>query len=147
MVQLRYITPTFAVAGELAPEDFAELARSGFRAVISNRPDGEEWGQLSAEQEASLAAEAGLAFHHVPAVKFNIFSRDVTVAMRSAMAAAGEPVVAHCKSGLRSAVLWAVARADTLAMPEIIAAAAGAGYDLSGFADEIAEAAAASRAA
>jgi sulfide:quinone oxidoreductase len=140
VVQLRYITPTFAVAGELQSEDFAELARLGFKGVISNRPDGEEWGQLTAADSAALAATAGLAFRHVPAVKHDIFSPAVGAAMQAAMTDVGEPAVAHCKSGLRSALLWALVRAGDTPVDQIVAAVREAGYDLSGLADEIAAA-------
>ena len=31
----------FSSAGQLAPQDMAQLAELGFRSVINNRPDGE----------------------------------------------------------------------------------------------------------
>ena len=48
-----FITPTFAVAPALAPGDIEVLAAQGFRAVISNRPDGEDSGQMTRGEEAA----------------------------------------------------------------------------------------------
>ena len=45
MKQPIFITPQFAVTDAMAPEDFAAAAALGFRAVLSNRPDGEAPGQ------------------------------------------------------------------------------------------------------
>ena len=53
--------------------------------------------------------------------------------MQAALAEAGDkPVLAYCRSGTRSTLLWALAQARSGMAPEAIAAhAAGAGYDVS----------------
>ena len=66
-VAITRIQASFAVSGRLDEGDFAALAAQGFRSIISNRPDGEEPGQLTAREEAVLAWRAGLQFRHVPA--------------------------------------------------------------------------------
>ena len=52
--------------------------------------------------------------------------------MREALDRAGDsPVLAYCRSGTRSTLLWALAEASAGADPAMLAeAAAGAGYDL-----------------
>ena len=46
---------------------------------------------------------------------------------------AGGPVLAFCRSGTRSANVWALAAASTGEDPDaLVSAAAGGGYDLSG---------------
>jgi uncharacterized protein (TIGR01244 family) len=54
-------------------------------------------------------------------------------AMEAALAAAGDkPVLAYCRSGTRSTLLWALAQARMGMTTDTIAAhAAGAGYDVS----------------
>lgn len=130
MPSITYITADFAVAGALAPEDFAEVAKLGFRAIVNNRPDGEEPGQLSARREAVLAWRAGLRFRHVPASKLEVFDAPVVDDMTDALASLGGPVLAHCKSGLRSAILWAAAHAGRRDVDRILAQLADAGLDL-----------------
>ena len=60
MSKITPITPNFAVAGVLRPEDFAAIRAMGFAAVISNLPDGEFAAYPTAAQEAQLAEAAGL---------------------------------------------------------------------------------------
>jgi len=53
-------------------------------------------------------------------------------AMRDALDRAAGPVLAYCRSGTRSTLLWALAEAQAGVDPEQIAqAAADAGYDVS----------------
>ena len=54
-------------------------------------------------------------------------------AMAAALTAAGGPVLAFCRSGTRSAHLWALARARLHDDPGVLVAkAAAAGYDIGG---------------
>ena len=51
--------------------------------------------------------------------------------MREALEDAGGPVLAYCRSGTRSTLLWALARAKAGENPSVIASsAAAAGYDV-----------------
>lgn len=138
MPKIVSITPTFAVASALAPEDFAEVARLGFRAVVNNRPDGEEAGQLPARQAAQVARAAGLGYRHVPAAKLELFDDRVVDAMAAALAAADGPVLAHCKSGQRAAIVWAAARVRCGEdLDEVLGTLSGAGFDLEVVRDEL----------
>lgn len=105
------------------------LADQGYRALISNRPDGEDPGQPTAAEMRAAAEAQGLAFHHIPVVGASLTPADVQ-AFREAVEAAGGPVLAFCRVGMRSAVLWALSRSGELSADELIAAAAEAGYDL-----------------
>ena len=52
--------------------------------------------------------------------------------MAAALTAHPGPVLAYCRSGTRSTLLWALAEASRGVSPhQLSAAAAGAGYDLS----------------
>jgi sulfide:quinone oxidoreductase len=132
------ITPTFAVAAALGADDFAEVARLGFRTVINTRPDGEEDGQTPARHAARQARAAGLDYSHVPATKLDLFADHIVEAMGDALAGADGPVLAHCKSGQRAAIVWAAAQAraggnvDTL-----LERLATAGFDLQVVRDEL----------
>jgi uncharacterized protein (TIGR01244 family) len=99
--------PTFS--GQLAPEHFALLASRGVRLVINNRPDGEAPGQLTAAAGAKLAAEAGMAYRHIP-VRFQTLSAEEIDAFGDALATANGPVHAHCAGGPRSVTLWLLSR-------------------------------------
>ena len=117
------------VAGQIRPEQVAEIAGSGVTAIINNRPDGEEPGQPSGAEIAEAAAAAGIAYRHIPIA--GGFNMDDVMAMADALEASDGTTLAFCKSGTRSTFLWALARSERGADREaLIARAAAAGYDL-----------------
>jgi uncharacterized protein (TIGR01244 family) len=131
MADIRVLTDSFSAAPQIAVADVAGLAVDGYTLVICNRPDGEDGGQPPAAALQAAAADAGLGFVWIPVSGGP--GRDQIDAMASALASAGEGrVLAYCRSGTRSATLWALARAtqgDDAA--GLIAAAARGGYELS----------------
>jgi sulfide:quinone oxidoreductase len=134
---IKNITRHFAVTGALRPDDFAALATMGFKAVLSNRPDGEQGAPLTSWQEAELAAKAGLGFRHIPVTKQNAFEDVVIDAMTNAAGTLGTPILAHCASGMRSAVAWAAAAARSQPVDCILERLRAAGFDLAAIRDEL----------
>lgn len=129
-LQPRKLSPSVSVAPQLQVQDVAQAAAHGFRAIINNRPDGESGDQPPAAEIEAAAARAGLAYRHVPAVSGSLTEGDVE-GMREALDELERPVLAFCRSGTRSAMLWALAEADRLSPEAILEAGAAAGYDLS----------------
>lgn len=132
-----HITPTFAVTAALVPGDFESIGPMGFRQIVSNLPDGEEHGQMNARQEAVQAWRQGLLFAHVPAAKHDPLSDPVVERMANVLRNARGPVLAHCKSGVRSAILWAAASARSQPVDCVLAALKQAGFDLEFMRDEL----------
>lgn len=132
-MDLRPVTPLFAVAPQLTAEDFTAAAAAGYRLVVNNRPDGEQPGQLSHAEASAAAAAAGLAYVHIPFA--GGFGPEELHAMQQALQSAAGPVLAYCRSGTRSLTLWAhVAARLGKPVPELLLAAREAGYDLTGLA-------------
>ncbi len=109
------------VSAQLEVADFAELARQGVLLVINNRPDDETPGQLSAAEGKRAAEQAGLAYRHIP-VKLATLRAGEIDQFGDAVAAAVGPVHAHCASGHRSAILWALSQIRRGAMTRVAAA-------------------------
>jgi uncharacterized protein (TIGR01244 family) len=126
------LAPGLSAAGRLDRADIDALAQAGVRTIINNRPDGEDPGQLSAAEAKRLAEAHGIAYHHIPITAATLTRADVD-AFAAALRDAAAPVVAHCRSGTRSTLLWALTRmregADPLAL---IAEAARHGVDIAG---------------
>lgn len=138
MKRITYITPNFAVTDMPGLEDFTRFAALGFKSVISNRPDHEENGQITGRSEAVLAWRAGLRFVHVPAAKNELFTDTVVEQMADALNKLEGPVIAHCKTGLRSAILWAAAGARSGDRVDcVLAALEKAGFDLDILRDDL----------
>lgn len=126
------LTDQISVAGQLDPGDLARAAAASFVAVVNNRPDGETFDQPGGAVLADAAAAAGLAYTAIP-IDHSGFSMAQVEAMAAVLDAADGPVLAWCRSGTRSANLWALAEARRGGDPEqIVAAAASGRYDVSG---------------
>lgn len=118
------------VAGQIRPEQVAELAARGVRMIVNNRPDDEEPDQPAAAEIEAAAEAAGIAYRHIPVGTGGLSANQVT-AMAAALDMAEGEVLAFCKSGTRSTYVWALARARQGANgEEIMRKAVQAGYDL-----------------
>lgn len=130
-MDIRPLDEVLSASPQIAPEDLPAIAAQGFRSVISNRPDGEEPGQPSAEDLRQAAEAAGLAFAHVPVVGGAISDQDVAD-FRKALADLPKPIFGFCRTGTRTTTLWALAHASDIDAKNLISTAKTAGYDLSG---------------
>ncbi|MGO8953749.1 MAG: TIGR01244 family sulfur transferase [Rhodomicrobium sp.] len=145
MEKIVFLTPQFAVAGQLEAEDIAEAARLGFKVIVNNRPDGEEEHQLPSHVAAAHAWRLGLSYHYIPSGKLELFSDRVVDASETALAAADGPVLAYCKSGTRSSIIWAAVSARSLPVDEVLAVLLSAGFDFDFLSDDLEEQAVAGR--
>ena len=128
--QLIPLAPGFSAAGRLDRADIEALARQGVRTIINNRPDGEDPGQFSAEEARRLAQSLGLEYRHIPITAASLSRADVD-AFAAAFSEAPQPIVAHCRSGTRSTLLWALVRMREGADPfALVAEAARHGIDI-----------------
>jgi uncharacterized protein (TIGR01244 family) len=127
---IRQLDDKTLVAGQLTPDDVPALKAQGVTLLVNNRPDNEDDGQpLSADLEAAAQA-AGIEYRHIP-IRYGMGPSDVE-SMRSAIHAAGDgKLLAFCRSGNRSTLAWAVARAEDGAEPdELRRCAEAAGFNL-----------------
>jgi uncharacterized protein (TIGR01244 family) len=136
MNRIIQITPHFAVTGALQPGDFAEAAAQGFKSIVSNLPDGEIAIHPTSQQEARLAADAGLGYRHIPVTRADVFSERVVGGTADALSELQAPVLAHCASGARSAVAWAAAASRGQSVDAVLAKLAEAGFNLEGLRQE-----------
>ena len=127
------ISERLAVAGQPSLVDFKSLAARGFKAIVNDRPDGEEPGQPDSAAERQAATEAGLAYSFVPVTGTTITRADVE-AFQAALAAAPGPVLAHCKGGTRSLTLHVLGEVlgGRMRAEEVQGFGARFGFDLAG---------------
>ena len=131
MTAFRPVTADIAVSPQITADDVARAAKDGFTLIVNNRPDGEEPSAPQGDAIDAAAAAAGLNYVAIP-IGHSGFSEPQVEAMIAAMEQAEGPILAYCRSGTRSTLLWALASAKQGENPEIIArTAAQAGYDVS----------------
>ncbi len=130
MLKVTRVSDRLTVSPQPGPEDFPSFAARGVKLVINNRPDGEETGQLSAGEAAELAAKNGMAYRHIPVRWPDLDIAEIN-AFSEALRGTDGSVHAHCRSGVRSATLWALseAMAGRLAAPDVGSAIEAIGFD------------------
>ncbi len=128
-MDIRYITPDYAVSPQIDPSDVASLKSAGFHAVICNRPDAEIPPSHHAAVIKELVEAEGMTFHELPVVHGSL-TMDLVQAQADILKNANGPVFAYCASGNRCSIVWSLGQAGVLSTDEIIASTTKAGYQL-----------------
>jgi uncharacterized protein (TIGR01244 family) len=123
------VTPEFAVAPQIQPNDIETIKNLGYVAIINNRPDDETPDQPATGSLAKMASEAGLQYYDIP-IRSGTLSAEAIDETRNTINSIDGPVFAFCRSGTRSITLWALAQIGQKDGQEILSAVASAGYDL-----------------
>ncbi len=130
MIDFREVTSSFWASPQIALSDIAEAKARGIALIVNNRPEGEADGQVPGAEIEAAARAAGLDYLAIPVTPGG-FSENQVDALADALAQATGPVLAYCRSGTRSTLLWSLAEAQRGRSPDEIAAdAARAGYDV-----------------
>jgi uncharacterized protein (TIGR01244 family) len=131
MSDFRKLSDNVWASPQIAVDDLAEAGTLGVKLVINNRPEGESEDQTSGPEIEAAAHAAGMDYRAIPVTMQSLSQADVN-SMAEALGEAPGPVLAYCRSGTRSTLLWSLAQALRGADPDAIAeAAAAAGYDIS----------------
>ena len=116
---------------QISLDDVNAAARDGFNLIINNRPEGESEDQTAGDAIAAAARAAGLGYIAIPITHAG-FSQPQVTAMVEALGDGKGRILAYCRSGTRSTLLWALAQASRGAdLDATTAQAATAGYDVS----------------
>jgi uncharacterized protein (TIGR01244 family) len=103
---LRRLSPDYSAASASAQDDWPAVAAAGFRSVINHRPDHEDGPrQASAQHIGEQVREEGLAYAHQP-VSDRHFGAGEVARLAALLATLPAPVLAFCRSGARSALLF-----------------------------------------
>lgn len=128
-MDIRRITPDYAVSPQVDPADLPALAAEGFTTLINNRPDAEVPPEMQSAAMRAAAEAAGLAYVDNPVVNGGL-TMDMVTGQGAALDRSDGPVLAYCRTGTRSSIVWALGRAGKMPADDILGALARAGYDL-----------------
>lgn len=130
-MSFKKLTDAIHAAPQISVADVAEAARQGVTLIINNRPEDESDDQTPGAEIEAAARAAGLDYVAIP-VTHSGFSEPQVLAMAEALDNAQGPVLAYCRSGTRSTLLWALAESSQGGDPDALTnIAAKAGYDVS----------------
>jgi uncharacterized protein (TIGR01244 family) len=130
-MDIRSLTPNYAVSPQITQEDLPAIKAAGFTTVIDNRPDAEIPGDIGTAPMQAAAEALGLVFVANPVIG-GAMTMDNVTAQAKAMDEATGPVLAYCASGNRSSQVWALANAGKHPTDDLIGIPARFGYQLEG---------------
>ena len=127
----RSVTNDLMVSPQIGLDAVAEAKALGVTLIINNRPEGESEDQVPGADIEAAAHAAGLEYVAIP-ITHSGFSQPQVEAMVAALQGADGKVLAYCRSGTRSTLLWALAESAQGGDPDSLTnMAAKAGYALS----------------
>lgn len=116
-MRIKRINGMFTVASQLEPLQVHKVADAGYKSIICNRPDDENGAQPLYCDVAAEAEKLGLVCRYIPVALTGETDADVA-AFSEAIDALPKPILAYCRSGVRSATLWAKWEHVQAGMPE-----------------------------
>jgi sulfide:quinone oxidoreductase len=130
-MDIRRLSAEISVAPQITPADLDAIVAAGFRSIICNRPDGEGVDQPGFDELEQACVARGLQARYLPAQSGKV-TDEQGEQFGALLDSLPRPTLAYCRTGTRSATMWALSQARKQPLPQIIQAAAGAGYDLQG---------------
>ena len=107
----RQITDQIFASPQIGLAEVAAAKAQGIALIINNRPEDESDDQTPGAEIEAASRAAGIDYVAIP-VTHSGFSEWQVKAMAKAIAEAPGPVLAYCRSGTRSTLLWALAEAS-----------------------------------
>ncbi len=128
-MQIKALSRALSVSPQISVADVATIASQGFRTIMCNRPDGESVDQTDFAAVAAAAERAGISAGYLPMVPGQIGQAQANQFAHAITESPG-PVLAYCRTGTRSATLWALTQLAHSPVEDVLAKARAAGYDL-----------------
>lgn len=131
MSDFRRLSDRVFASPQLTPADIDAARALGITLIVNNRPEGESQDQTPGEEIETAARAAAMDYVAIPVSPGN-FGEAQVLAMTNALDRTDGRVLAYCRTGTRSTLLWALAQAaNGVPLEEIASAASAAGYDIS----------------
>ncbi len=109
-MELKSLTADLSVSAQIRPTDLQAIKNAGFRAIICNRPDGEAGDQPTFKEVSIAANNLGIETAYLPIVSGKMSDDDVKTFGETLTKLPG-PILAYCRSGARSSMLWSLGQA------------------------------------
>jgi len=136
-MDIKALTPHLSVSPQILASELQAVADAGFKALICNRPDGEGADQPSFDEIAQAAAALGLQASYLPAETGKVRDEDGK-AFGALLHQLPGPVLAYCRTGMRSTTMWALSQSGITPLPQILEAGRKAGFEMQSLVQRIA---------
>ena len=105
---LKSISGNHFVSGQIQIDDIEGLANFGIKLIINNRPDNEEFNQISSELLKDKAESFGIKFIDIPFAAGTL-SKEKILDFSNLIKNNHEKSLFYCRSGARSSLIWGLA--------------------------------------
>ena len=136
-MDIKTLTANLSISPQILPSEMQVVAEAGFKAIICNRPDGEGADQPSFKEVAAAAQQFGLEAQYLPAESGKVRDEDGK-AFGQLLNTLPGPVLAYCRTGMRSTTMWALSQAGISPLPHILEASQKVGFDMKSLVQRIA---------
>ncbi|WP_171235228.1 TIGR01244 family sulfur transferase [Ruegeria sp. HKCCA6837] len=130
-MEIRPITPRYAVSPQITVDDVPAIAAAGFVKVICNRPNVEVPPTMQSDAIGDAVRAAGMEYEVLELTHQTMTPENVRRQRDMAENCSG-PVLAYCASGTRCSVIWALGQCEHMSTDDILTATTNAGYQLDG---------------
>ena len=136
-MDIKTLTSNLSISPQVLVSEIQAIAQAGFKAIICNRPDGEGPDQPSFKEIEQAANQYGLQAKYLPAESGKVRDEEGQ-AFGQLLNALPGPVLAYCRTGMRSTTLWALSQAGSTPLPHILETSQKAGFDMKALVQRIA---------
>jgi sulfide:quinone oxidoreductase len=136
-MDIKALTPHLSITPQVLVAELEAVAQMGFKAIICNRPDGEGPDQPSFSEMQQAALAHGLQMRYLPAESGKVRDEDGK-AFGELLATLPAPVLAYCRTGMRSTTMWALSQSGITPLPQILEASQKVGFDMKALVQRIA---------
>ncbi len=136
-LKIAKLNDQLSVSHQIEIADIKQIKDLGFCAIICNRPDGETEEMPSFEDIEKAANEENIKCYYIPNTGPQAISEEMIIRTKAALENSNDLVLAYCRTGTRSAILWALAQKGQMSAEKIIKIAKDAGYDISFLSDRL----------
>ena len=105
---LKSISGNHFVSGQIQIDDIEGLANFGIKLIINNRPDNEEFNQISSILLKDKAESFGIKFIDIPFAAGTL-SKEKILDFSNLIKNNHEKSLFYCRSGARSSLIWGLA--------------------------------------
>ncbi len=139
MQDYKAINSEFAVAGILSPVDLAKARTLGFSTIVNNLPDEEVANGFTSDIARQQAKSLGLDYIYLPVTGASLEEQENIDQFAQILSSTDLGVLAHCKTGTRSAILWGLASSQSSQPTEVLEQLESADFELDFLDDEFEE--------
>lgn len=130
-MELKHIHREFWVADQITVQDLDTIAAQGIRSIMCNRPDGEGADQPNMIEIQAAAKQYDIEVLYLPVTSGKV-SDEQALEFAQLYQNAQKPLLAFCRSGMRSMTLWALSQVSGQSIEQMLLTAKQHGYTLQG---------------